>query len=34
MNEPTAKPATKKRGLRRRHLLVGAGAAAGGLAIT
>ena len=34
MNEPTAKPATRKRGLRRRHLLVGAGAAAGGLAIT
>ena len=31
VNEPTAK---KARGLRRRHLLVGAGAAAGGLAIT
>ena len=34
MNDPAAKPLTKKRGLRRRHLLVGAGAAAGGLAIT
>src|SRR2546430_17551235 len=34
MNEPAAKPATKPRGLRRRHVLVGAGAAAGGLAIT
>src|SRR5436189_555273 len=34
MNEPAAKPATKLRGLRRRHVLVGAGAAAGGLAIT
>src|SRR6185295_5070335 len=34
MNEPTAKPATRKRGLRRRHLLVGAGAAAGGVGIT
>src|SRR5438128_6289527 len=34
MNEPAAKPATKPRGLRRRHVLVGVGAAAGGLAIT
>ena len=34
MNEPTAKPAPKARGLKRRHVLVGAGAAAGGLAIT
>jgi len=34
MNEPAAKPVTKKRGLRRRHVLVGVGAAAGGLAIT
>jgi uncharacterized protein (DUF1800 family) len=34
MNEPVARPVTKKRGLRRRHVLVGAGAAAGGLAIT
>src|SRR5437868_7150772 len=34
MNEPVAKPVTKKRGLRRRQVLVGAGAVAGGLAIT
>src|SRR5213596_3696378 len=34
MNEPAAKPETKPRGLRRRHVLVGVGAAAGGLAIT
>src|SRR5207244_8584748 len=34
MNEPAAKPVAKKRGLRRRHVLVGVGAAAGGLAIT
>ncbi|HTD64888.1 MAG TPA: DUF1800 domain-containing protein [Verrucomicrobiae bacterium] len=34
MNEPAPKPATKPRGLRRRHVLVGVGAAAGGLAIT
>src|SRR5438876_6397551 len=34
MNELAAKPATKPRGLRRRHVLVGVGAAAGGLAIT
>src|ERR1700694_5298042 len=34
MDEPTAKPAKKARGLRRRHVLVGAGAAVGGLAIT
>ena len=34
MNDPAAKPATKRRGLRRRHVLVAAGAAAGGLAIT
>src|SRR5438552_5557183 len=34
MNEPAAKPATKHRGLRRRHVLVRVGAAAGGLAIT
>src|SRR5207253_3219685 len=34
MNEPAAKPVIKKRGLRRRHVLVGVGAAAGGLAIT
>jgi uncharacterized protein (DUF1800 family) len=33
MNEP-AKPAKRTRGLRRRQVLVGAGAAAGGLAIT
>src|SRR5438477_5521854 len=34
MNEPAPNPATKPRGLRRRHVLVGAGAVAGGLAIT
>jgi len=34
MNEPAAKPVAKKRGLRRRYVLVGVGAAAGGLAIT
>src|SRR5437667_9300457 len=34
MNEPATKPATKPRGLGRRHVLVGVGAAAGGLAIT
>ena len=34
MNEPAAKPFAKKTGLRRRHVLVGVGAAAGGLAIT
>ena len=34
MDEPKAKPAKKARGLRRRQVLVGAGAAAGGLAIT
>src|SRR5438093_2583768 len=34
LNEPAAKPETKPRGLRRRHVLVGVGAAAGGLAIT
>src|SRR5207253_429275 len=34
MNEPAPKLATKPRGLRRRHVLVGVGAAAGGLAIT
>lgn len=34
MDEATAKPAKKARGLRRRHVLVGAGAAVGGLAIT
>jgi uncharacterized protein (DUF1800 family) len=34
MNEPGAKPVKKARGLRRRHVLIGAGAAAGGLAIT
>jgi len=34
MDEQTAKPAKKARGLRRRHVLVGAGAAVGGLAIT
>jgi uncharacterized protein (DUF1800 family) len=34
MNEPTAKPAKRRRGLRRRQVLVGAGAAAGGLAVT
>src|SRR6202165_2205610 len=34
MNEPATKPVTKKRGLQRRHVLVGMGAAAGGLAIT
>src|SRR5256712_3965426 len=34
MNEPSAKPANKAHGLRRRQVLVGAGAAAGGLAIT
>ena len=34
MNEPTTTPAKKARGLSRRHVLVGAGAAAGGLAIT
>ncbi len=34
MSEPSAKPAKKSRGLRRRQVLVGAGAAAGGLAIT
>lgn len=34
MDEPTTKPATKARGLRRRQVLIGAGAAAGGLAVT
>jgi uncharacterized protein (DUF1800 family) len=34
MSEPGAKPVKKARGLRRRHVLIGAGAAAGGLAIT
>ena len=34
MDEQTTKPARKARGLRRRHVLVGAGAAVGGLAIT
>jgi uncharacterized protein (DUF1800 family) len=34
MIEPAPKPAKKTRGLRRRQVLVGAGAAAGGLAIT
>src|SRR5213594_3656388 len=34
MNEPRARPVKKARGLRRRHVLIGAGAAAGGLAIT
>ncbi|MDQ2913669.1 MAG: DUF1800 domain-containing protein [Chloroflexota bacterium] len=34
MDEPTTKPAKRARGLRRRHVLVGAGAVAGGLAIT
>jgi uncharacterized protein (DUF1800 family) len=34
MNEPRAKPRKSVRGLRRRQLLVGAGATAGGLAIT
>jgi len=34
MDQGTAKPAKKPRGLRRRHVLVGAGAAVGGLAIT
>src|SRR5437899_8607362 len=34
MDEPKAKPAKKAHGLRRRQVLVGAGAAAGGLAIT
>jgi uncharacterized protein (DUF1800 family) len=34
MDQQTAKPARKARGLRRRHVLVGAGAAVGGLAIT
>src|SRR5947207_6222415 len=34
MSEPVAKPVTKRRGLRRRQVLVGAGAVAGGLAIT
>jgi uncharacterized protein (DUF1800 family) len=34
MDEAAAKPSKKARGLRRRHVLVGAGAAVGGLAIT
>ena len=34
MNESTARPSKNRRGLRRRQVLVGAGAAAGGLAIT
>ncbi len=34
MDGETTKPAKKARGLRRRHVLVGAGAAVGGLAIT
>src|SRR5256885_16136992 len=34
MAEGTVKPAKNPRGLRRRHVLVGAGAVAGGLAIT
>src|SRR5256886_7666942 len=34
MSGPVAKPVTKRRGLRRRQVLVGAGAVAGGLAIT
>jgi uncharacterized protein (DUF1800 family) len=34
MDETTTKPSKKARGLRRRHVLVGAGAAVGGLAIT
>src|SRR5438552_11348844 len=34
MDEATAKPRKPTRGLRRRQVLVGAGAAAGGLAIT
>jgi uncharacterized protein (DUF1800 family) len=34
MDAQTAKPAKRPRGLRRRHVLVGAGAAVGGLAIT
>src|SRR5688500_15796274 len=34
VDEQSAKPARKARGLRRRQVLVGAGAAAGGLAVT